>query len=438
MGYEETPDEIDDRRVLGRLVQLTNEETPDEDKVGQAQFRNISLSDEQNAAYKTIKAWVDEHKRKKHSFAPLLTLGGLAGVGKTSLLGIVAADLCRELRIAFCTLTGKASGVLLRSLKANGVTPAYCGTIHRMMYVPEVDESTGAIIAWGKATNLPYDLVVVDEASMLPSSMLTDMRQCGVPVLAVGDHGQLPPVGEDSGVMAEPILRLERIHRQAMDNPILALAHLVRQGGDWRSFVKNSGDSRVRGVSAMDITELVMDSFKGFQDRSFADDPLVLCGTNRTRAMLNRAARAEINSPGLVDGDRVICLKNAYLTGMLLANGFRGKVTKISHSPNPMQINANILFPDESLQLQQGQLCKTQFGADKTFRTFTEVSSGYRSWHEVGLLIDWGFAITCHKSQGSQAAKVIVLVERFGTPDEFKRWMYTAITRSTEQLTLAL
>lgn len=423
---------------LGRLVRISSEESPDEDKVGQQQFAKVTqLSTEQEAARDYIVRWLAEARSGAAGFRQVTTLGGYAGTGKTTLLGVLAGELCRELQVAFCTLTGKAASVLERSLRANGVEPAYVGTIHRMMYQPVVDELSGEVADWEKAGDLPYDLVVVDEASMLSSALFDDMRQYGVPILAVGDHGQLPPVGEDVGLMQHPDVKLETVRRQALDNPIVYLSQLIRQGGDWRGYVKTSTDPRVAYVDRFDVMTQVMDRFAGFQDRPFSEDPLVLCGTNRTRSQLNKTVRAGLRTKNLlIEGERVICLKNSYLTGLLLPNGVRGKVKRLGRTTVTSQ-SAHVVFPDEGLELRDGQLCKAQFGAERTFRTFTEVSPSYRSWNDVGLLFDWGYACTVHKAQGSQSDDAIVYVEQMGTAEDFQRWAYTAVTRATKRLTMS-
>ena len=75
-----------------------------------------------------------------------------------------------------------------------------------------------------------------------------------------------------------------------------------------------------------------------------------------------------------------------------------------------------------------GMAAAGQFGAEKT------LSSAPRKL----ALFDWGYAITCHKSQGSQAEKVLVIEEGWPTePDMRKRWAYTAVTRAERELTVA-
>ena len=424
------------RRKLGTLYRLDQQAT-NADKVGQAQFGDIELSEEQDVAFRSLKHWV-EHTKLHPGEYHVKTLGGLAGTGKTTILGFFARYAQKHYNVAYCALTGKASSVLLRSLRSHGVDPGYCGTVHGLMYQPQTDEETGAILGWGKNEAIDYDLIVVDEASMLSGELLDDLASYRVPILAVGDHGQLPPVGEDAGVMQDPDIRLEKVLRQACDNPIIALSIIIRRGGDWRSFVKQCQDPRIQHVDAMEATSLAMNKFKGVTSRPMSEDPLLLCGTNRMRAELNRAARIPLQTDEiLVPGERIIVLKNQRLSGMFLANGFLGKVTGLGHAPNPLHVCAHVNFADEGLELRNGMMCRAQFGAPRTIREFGEVNPDIRSWHEIGLLVDYGYAITCHKSQGSQSDNVVVCVERMGMgEEEFRRWLYTAASRSTKNLTM--
>jgi len=415
--------------------------TPQEDgnKVGQSQFSNIrELSDEQSFALKSILDWVDSNRRNRGT-APYVTLGGYAGTGKTVTLGFLAAELAqRGVRAAYATLTGKAASVLQRSLAANGVFPSYCGTIHRMLYRPVVDDETGAVTSWEKGRIIDADMIVIDEGSMVSAALLEDIRELGKPVVIVGDHGQLPPVGEQINLMQKPHLRLETVRRQALDNPIIALSLAIRQGEDWRKIVKaSSKDGRVRHAPAANFSDLVLQEFLSVQDRPMSDDPLVLCGMNRTRNQLNQIARLKMRSKPLNVGERVICLKNQYFGKMMLANGFRGRVTKIGVTHSPHHLAADISFPDEGLDLSRGILSKEQFGQDKAFQSFKEVSPTFDRWEDMGLLFDYGYAMTVHKAQGSQAERVLLMAERFGDPAMYQRWVYTAVTRATDQLVVS-
>ena len=101
-------------------------------------------------------------------------------------------------------------------------------TIHSYMYTPELD-AKGNIIGWRfksmakkgdwpEQDEAPYaDLFIVDEASMLPAELYNDLLEYGVPILGVGDHGQLPPIKSSFNLVQDPDVRLEEIHRQARE-----------------------------------------------------------------------------------------------------------------------------------------------------------------------------------------------------------------------------
>ncbi len=66
---------------------------------------------------------------------------------------------------------------------------------------------------------------------MVSEDIFRDLTSYGIDILAVGDHGQLPPIEGKFSLMSDPILRLEKIHRQAADNPIINLSMQIRENG---------------------------------------------------------------------------------------------------------------------------------------------------------------------------------------------------------------
>lgn len=443
MNNEYPPDgelPIRARTSRGTLIRtLPVSEESAQEKVGLAQFSHVQqLSDEQSAVLKAILDWIPK-VQKNSGTSPYITVGGYAGTGKTVTLGFLAKELeSRGKSVAFATLTGKAASVLGRSLAANGVVPAYCGTIHRMLYRPVVDEATGVVTGWEKGKVVHADIIVIDEGSMVSSALLEDIRELGRPIIIVGDHGQLPPVGESLNLMAEPHLRLETVRRQALDNPIIALSLAIREDKDWRKIVKSGPkDSAIQYINLGMFSSLIMQEFKTVQDRPMDQDPLVLCGMNRTRNQLNQIARLHMKDKPLNLGERVVCLKNQYFGKAVIANGFRGKVTRLGVTHNPHHLAADVLFPDEGLELSRGIMCKEQFGQEKMFQSFKEVSPTFEHWDDMGLPFDYGYAMTVHKAQGSQADRVFLMAERFGDPTQYKRWMYTAVTRASKSLVIS-
>lgn len=418
--------------MLG-IVRPLEGDALDADASGQRQFANLTLSEEQQIAQNAI---VQRVKEK----TPVTTLAGFAGTGKSVLTGVLAAifeDM--GLRVAYAAPTGKAAGVLRRSLAANGVNPPFCGTCHRLIYKPSFD-AVGNITGWQKAERVFYDLIVVDEASMVNKTMAEDLMSFKVPLLFVGDHGQLPPVGEEVGLMATPDLTLRTVRRQALNNPIIALSFLIRAGGDWKKFVQQTAakSEEIVHQDRWSYMDYILGLWDGFQNRPMSEDPLIVTWTNGHRNELNQAVRIGLGTDApLVVGERVINLKNAYLTGALVANGFRGRVTKLNYARNVNHVGANVVFADEGIALDEGMMNRHQFGQSATFRALDEIKGDPRAWDEVGLLFDYGYALTCHKAQGSQADHVIVKADRGKMDDsEWKRWLYTAATRAQKKLTI--
>lgn len=400
-------------------------------------------SQDQAVALEKLFAWEAKARPSRQTaksaaaLASLFAVGGLAGTGKTRTLGFAVRVLVEQgLRVACATFTGKASLVLTASLNAAGAAPLYVGTIHRLLYVPRVNDD-GEVIGWTKAATLEYDLIVIDEASMVPKETLADLRSYGVPLLCVGDHGQLPPVGEDVGVMANPDVRLEKIHRQATGNPIITIAAAVRQGATLAQIEKAlelAPDPRVRFVHGRaGMVEALR----------FAGDPsssMLIAYTNECRIGLNVAARRlrgvrETDCPPL-KGESLICLRNVYRAdGSLVPNGARGILQGDVQEMFGHWWDGEILL--ENGVLFMANMLKAQFNTT-TFKKYSEIPGGpWYSWEDVGMLFDFGYALTCHKAQGSQADRVAVVVEnktKNMKGDEYKRWLYTAITRAQNEL----
>jgi exodeoxyribonuclease-5 len=156
---------------------------------------------------------------------------------------------------------------------------------------------------------------------------------------------------------------------------------------------------------------------------------MILCGFNSTRTKLNQAVRQarEIYCEEPVAGDRVICLKNNY--NKQIFNGMLGEITKIEDHDEET-FYAEIVL-DDTGRTYRGQISKEQFGEKKTLNPKDlDIDPG-----EVDLF-DFGYAMTVHKAQGSQAKRVLLIEERFPKMEDemWRRWLYTGITRAEEEL----
>jgi ATP-dependent exoDNAse (exonuclease V) alpha subunit len=421
------------------------------------------LSEDQNVAFEAMCGFLK-------SGQGLLRVGGYAGTGKSTVTGVFARMAQKaRLRVAYVAFTGRASSIVMKSLKNAGVefttktreeqeaeqlgsvaamaymdvdtmdryaSETFVGTIHRLLYKPIINDKE-ELIGWRKRDSLdrPYDLIVVDEASMVSDEILGDLQQFSTPIMAVGDHGQLPPVRAAGALMQKPDVRLEKIHRQAEGNPIIALAHHVREGRRLSAF--RSKDPRVAIRSKRDVQAVLTET---------ADRPPisigVLCWTNKQRIQLNMLARKARGFKGPPTTSEVLmCLRNYTRGGRVpIYNGMRGVLeTKCETGSRPWYLNIRIGFPDEGVAAHGRLVCQAQFNRDGVFATVEELHQrGIKvdTMGGAGEFFDFGYALTVHKSQGSQFNHAIVMVDMPEGYSDFARWAYTAVTRGQERVTV--
>lgn len=382
---------------------------------------DITLSKDQQIALVQILAWFRNPER-----TPYITLGGYAGTGKTTLISILREKLetlDKNLSVGFCAYTGKATRILQEKLVSAGtlLDKDSLSTIHSLIYSP-VTNLKGEIIDWERKGAIDANLLIVDEASMIDSYIWNDLLAYKVPIIAVGDHGQLPPIRGDFNLMQRPQLKLEEIHRQAKDNPIIQISIQARTKGVIPFGKFGNGVMKLEKGSS-DSQEIVGEALKNFNENT-----LVLCGYNHTRVRLNKFIRSglEIFDEDPIPGDRVICLKNNREQNIY--NGMMGYLTSIERTDDEHYL-ARIDMDDGAKY--KGEIYSPQFNSTESFN-FTDKSKKFIS----GDLFDFGYAITVHKAQGSQAEKVILFEERFGKMDDqmWRRWLYTAITRAEKEL----
>jgi len=386
------------------------------------------LSDEQKIVYNFVLKWVDDKTNK------LLTFGGVAGSGKSTLTSLLAKKINKS--IAFAAFTGKAANVLRQKLDENKVLYSYCGTIHGLIYSPIIDKISLRVIGWRKRPKIDEELIFIDEASMLNDRMFFDLQRYGKKILAIGDHAQLPPIGSDISLMESPNLKLEETHRAAKGNPIISLSTMIRHEEDISDFV--SADNRVRFLNrnSDELGEFAVNMYKEKETRL---NSVILCYFNKSRILYNTVIRKALNlkeEPEI--GDVVICLKNVPLDKDIF-NGMRGFVESSTSLKNHI-FNMNIDFVDEKIKINE-KVFKYQFNEEQTMKSPLDAKVfgvNVKSWDKLGLLFDYGYALTVHKSQGSSFENVIVFVERskYQSDDDFKRWLYTAVTRASKNLVL--
>lgn len=396
----------------------------------------IVLSDDQKLALDVMVEWYTQGNLST------MTVGGYAGTGKSTLISQFRENINKSHRIAFCCYTGKASNVLRNKMKM--LTKNYPGdtisTIHSLIYVPVIDEITKKIIRWElkKFGSLDYDLIVIDEASMVDQETYADLLSFGIPILAVGDHGQLPPVSGNSNLMNDPIVKLEKIHRQAKDNPIIHLSEVARNEGYIPYGVFGNGVAKVQKNSPI-ISNFIYHS-KNFKDT------VLLCGFNKTRVQLNKKIREFLkldsnNYPCV--GDRVVCLKNnREAKNCPIYNGVQGTIVTYSLLAGYAESEIAIDGEDMPYFGPLSHLCWNQDKPDLTNLVkvkrleFGQEGNAFKMVMQYPDLFDYGYSLSVHKSQGSEWDRVLLIEQpcQHWSGENWNRWLYTAITRAKRQL----
>ena len=353
------------------------------------------FSPDQHAAISQIDEWYNYSDRQTFS------LGGYAGCGKSFLIAYFCTQFRRPRVVA---PTGKAAYVQ-RLLGVDATT------LHSLIYSAQtVDGKT----VFTKRGSIDGDIVIVDEASMVGTKENNDLLSFNKKVLYVGDHGQLEPIGDNPNVLVNPDCRLEKIHRQAADNPILRLATAFREGREgqvWRAMRDGVYQDPSKRVTVMGKRDLLT---------HVGPDTQVICGYNSTRHNLNQTIRKMRGHTHKwpMAGEPLICLSNQNKYDM-----FNGQVATCLGINAIGRTHIDMWIGINEGDMTQVSCLKEQFGKN------TLVHHKDKSV----LLLDWAYALTAHKVQGSAFDDVVVYEEIGGSWDP-KRWRYTVATRARERI----
>jgi len=357
-----------------------------------------------------------------------VTVGGYAGTGKTTLICELRKQLPKSHSVAFLTFTGKASSVLKKKLENNNalLKSDYVGTIHSFIYKPitKWDRQLKAFVIIGWELKDRYeifaDLIIIDEASMVSESVWYDLQRYNIPIIAVGDHAQLPPVGDNFNLMSKQDFTLTQIHRQALNSPIITLSKFVRNNGYIPEKVFSPEVFKIEWThpQCQNIWNRV-----NFKD----DDIISLCGFNATRANLNNKIRKRLGhkEEAPYPGEKIVCLKNNHEEKIM--NGQIGSVVWLMVL-NDDSYRITLDIDGEYYELIVLKKC---FG-EVTYAMFDRNKKD----NPRTTYFDYGYALSVHKSQGDEWNNVILFEQRSQYWDDvyYARWLYTAITRARERL----
>lgn len=366
-----------------------------------------------------------------------LILTGGPGTGKTTTVkGIITLMQNRGLDVALAAPTGRAAK------RMTELTGCEAKTVHRLLEVEYKDGSDKPVFVHNHKNPLDVDAVIVDELSMVDIFLfdaLLDALPLRARLIMVGDKDQLPPVGAGnvlsdmikSGLI--PVVELDKIFRQAMQSLIVTNAHRVVKG-EMPVTTDNGVDSdffmmheTVPISACRKIVDLVTRRLPAAYSMDSVSDLQVLCpskigetGSQNINIMLQKQlnpperGKNEIVSRGYIlrEGDKVMQIKNNYDipwfksddNGMGVFNGDIGILTRIDRAADII----NVKFDDREAMY---------------------------SVENVGEL-ELAYAMTVHKSQGSEFDGVIIPV--VATPQKlaYRNLFYTAVTRAKKLIVL--
>lgn len=329
----------------------------------------------------------------------IITFGGVAGVGKSTIIGVLLEALARKKkRFACCAYTGKATNVLHRK----GIESAT--TIHSAIYRAEkIYDSDGNLqLIWNLCSPYECDVdgFVVDEASMVSKEIHNDLVSLGKPIIYIGDHGQLEPIGTAFNLMKDPKFKLETIHRNAGE--IAHFAEHLRKGNSPTTF---KGDSKVQVVKNSAI-----------KDHHLAAADQIICAFNKSRVEYNQRVRIEkdIQYTFVAIGERIICLRNNTQLGLF--NGMQGIITKVKKKDRFDFESYGNIYENIHYDIDQ-------FGKEKNEFRFEQDENPF----------DYAYAITAHKAQGDQFGNIIAIEQKCDLWDHV-RWCYTVASRATQSI----
>lgn len=375
----------------------------------------IEFNSQQKAAIEKAvgwyKGWMDYKHRNQVFF-----LAGYAGTGKTSVAKTIA-DLCAPAhRVVYIAPTGKAAS----RLRQKGCRNAK--TLHQFIYNVRGEDEEGDPIFINKGfLEEGPTLIVMDEASMVGEWDNKQLLSHGICILALGDTGQVRPVKQAAVyVRGREDVLLTEIERQNANSNIVRASMFVRDGK--RLPYREYDDFRIRPTMTDD----------DLREHS-GEDGQILCSYNITRQFTNQRVRKMLGFKGELPevGEKVVCMFNQHKFNFM--NGEQGIVLGYADTPldqrdddesdlDVIMITLKSLTTGKTISVKFNPL---SFSKDEVVRAEAMKGAGG---------FDFGYALTIHKSQGSEWDKILLIEEN--VKSDYAELMYTAYTRAINRVTV--
>jgi len=416
-----------------------------------------------------------------------LVLRGYAGTGKTSLIGSMVKVLpLFGFKVMLLAPTGRAAKVVAKYARKSAFT------IHKVIYKLRDTEKPNSGLFQLKKNYSKNTIFIVDEASMISEGshedgVLSDLikyvfQNNGNKLMLIGDNAQLPPVGQSNSLaLSETHLidkyglsvlsgELNEVMRQSLDSGILKNANSLRL--EMISSSPNiSFTLKPEGIYKM-TGDRLEEGLRYAYDKYGLGETIVICRSNRNAVDYNRHIRQSLFffEHELEAGDQIMIVRNNYHYKPehspmgFLANGEFAEVMKIIKleeiygfrfadieiclldDPTNQRLVVKVILDtlhstNPSLSESQYKSLYDQVRADYhgSFKSREVKSALKNDAYLQALQIKFAYALTCHKSQGGQW-KAIFLDKGYVPAEqlniEYLRWLYTGITRATNELFL--
>lgn len=412
----------------------------------------------------------------------VFVLNGYAGTGKTSVVGAFIKALAEVKRpVVVLAPTGRAAKV------AAGFSGHNASTIHKRIY--RGDSTDPSNTQFFLAPNQQRDtLFIVDEASLINDtpgsgrSLLSHLvhhvySAPGCRMLLIGDEAQLPPVGQTSGTA----MNFDRLRSLGLDPVGYTLDVPVRQAAE-SGIIHNANYIRgllmnpesgapaeldlrypdVEAISSRELDEYLAASWS----KVGQEETLIITRSNKRANEFNQAIRRLVMyaEEPIERGDRLVISKNDYFWSKrnelksFIANGDTAEVTWVGKTEKAYgryftEVELKLISDNSYLTAKvmlRSLVCDgpsiPKAEMERFYDHVTSTFKGEASEKIKGAMEDpyfnalqakYAYCVTCHKAQGGQWKHVYIDMGGIA-PDildsDFYRWLYTAITRSTEKL----
>jgi ATP-dependent exoDNAse (exonuclease V) alpha subunit len=422
----------------------------------------LKLNEQQSEAVQRMKQFLA-------SDADLFLLQGFAGTGKTTTIQSLIRDVQsrkNKLRVAFTAPTNKAVKVLSRMAVEWKLPLVDTMTIHHLLGLQLKPSRYGGmkLEPKGKDYLRRYDLIVLDEASMVNQELWTHtlfgLANCSnAKLICMGDPAQLPPVGEQASQIFGITDRAEltEVVRQAKDNPVAQLVDVAREAVHNPSveISKQSQQNCQEGVWWVNPQEWLHHLIAAFKSEGFqsdADHVRVVAWTNQVCDWLNAYVRSGIYEPQadpFVKGELLIAREPIFKDDeIVLSTSSECRILSVEHlmwdgyqcwdleviSDEGQRHDFQVLHPSERERYLQNlseleQKARQQW-TKGNWKAFFELKQQFAS-------LNYGYAITTHKSQGSTFQNVFVVdqdIDSNPNRGEAAQCRYVAYSRAAKRL----